>query len=224
MNGILICFVIGVTLFHQLQSLPGLGWLSALLITTFLWRYPQLRPMAALIAGAAWSLLYASHALQQQLPPELESGDLILEGVIDSLPMDQGGLKRFRMRVISLQDGDDNPVELSHVQLSWYGVRYTLRIGDAWRLKVRLKGPRGTRNPAGFDHERWLFTQRVDAKGYVRDWSGNRLIEHDLIPSWIGRIRQEIAQGIDRYTPSAHGAALLKALAVGDKRGIGQDA
>jgi competence protein ComEC len=224
MNGILICFVIGVTLFHQLQSLPGLGWLSVMLLTPFLWRYRQLRPLAALIAGAAWSLLYASHALQQQLPPGLEGCDLILEGVIDSLPMEQDRLKRFRMRVVSLRDGEDNPVELSHVQLSWYGVRHTLRIGDAWRLKVRLKGPRGTRNPAGFDHERWLFVQRIDAKGYVREWSGNRPIEQNLVPSWIGRIRQEIARGIDHYTSSAHGAALLKALAVGDKRSIDRDA
>ncbi|MCG8124690.1 MAG: DUF4131 domain-containing protein, partial [Candidatus Thiodiazotropha endolucinida] len=70
-----------------------------------------------------------------------------------------------------MQDENGDSVELSRVQLSWFGVEKEPSIGDAWRLKVRLIRPRGAQNPAGFDHEKWLFMQQIQAKGYVRDWA-----------------------------------------------------
>lgn len=224
MNWILICFVIGATLFHQLDALPGLKWLSLLLFVPFLWRFTQLRPWLGLFIGLAWSLLHASFSLQQQLPVSLERSDMVLQGVVDSLPVKRGLISHFRMRVISLHDADDVAYKISHVQLSWYGAHQPLKVGDSWRLKVRLIRPRGTQNPAGFDHERWLFLQQIDAKGYVRKWQGNEQIDAVLIPSWIGRLRQSIAGAIDHYTEAPQAAALLKALAVGDKRGIDQQA
>ncbi|MGH8655093.1 MAG: DUF4131 domain-containing protein [Gammaproteobacteria bacterium] len=41
---------------------------------------------------------------------------------------------------------------------------------------VKLKRPRGFRNPGGFDYERWLFQQRLRATGYVLQSSHNRLL------------------------------------------------
>ena len=224
MNWILICFVLGATLFHQLDALPGLKWLSLALCVPFLWRFTQLRPWLMLFIGAAWSLLHASFALQQQFPAALERSDMVLEGVVDSLPVKRGGVTFFRMQVNSLHAADDVECNISHVQLSWYGKHHNLRVGDAWRLKVRLIRPRGNQNPSGFDHERWLYLQQIDAKGYVRRWKGNEQIDAALVSSWIGRLRQTIASAIDLYTPAPQAAALLKALAVGDKRGIDQQA
>ncbi|MCU7905552.1 MAG: DNA internalization-related competence protein ComEC/Rec2 [Candidatus Thiodiazotropha sp. (ex Epidulcina cf. delphinae)] len=220
MNGMLICFVIGATFFHTLKELPGSWWLTLLLPMAFFWRYARLRPLIALFAGAGWSLLYATCMLQQQLPVDMERQDMILDGVIDSLPVRQGGLTRFQMRVNRLLDATGKPLDLSRLQLSWFGAGQTLRVGDAWRLKVRLKRPRGMQNPQGFDYERWLFAQGVQAKGYVRKWRGNKLVSSQTGSAWMGRMRQLIAQQIDQYTAQPVAAALLKALAVGDKRGI----
>ena len=224
MNGILICFVVGATLFHQLETLPGLGWLALLLPFPLLWRFTLLRPFMGLLVGAGWSLLHANLLLQEQLPVHLEGKDLIMEGVIDSLPVRHGRLARFQMRVTSLSDGKGSSLGLSRVQISWYGAQQTLNVGDGWRLKVRLKRPRGLQNPAGFDYERWLFAQEVEAKGYVREWSGNQSVELLDDASWMNRMRQEIARRIDRHTQGGVASALLKALAVGDKRGVDQAA
>ncbi|MBW9271171.1 MAG: DNA internalization-related competence protein ComEC/Rec2 [Candidatus Thiodiazotropha sp. (ex. Lucinisca nassula)] len=220
MNRFLIGFIIGVALFHLLDHLPGLAWLSLLLTVPLLWRFKPLRPLVAMATGVGWSLLNASLILHQQLPVKLERSDLLLEGVVDSLPVTQGRLSRFQMRVTALQDENGKPVELSRVQLSWFGAEKEPSIGDAWRLKVRLIRPRGAQNPAGFDHEKWLFMQRVQAKGYVRDWPGNRQLESEQFPALLGLLRQKIARAIDEVSDKPEAAALLKALAVGDKRGM----
>ncbi|MCU7926674.1 MAG: DNA internalization-related competence protein ComEC/Rec2 [Candidatus Thiodiazotropha sp. (ex Dulcina madagascariensis)] len=222
MNVMLIFFVIGATLFHALKELPGLWWLALLLPMVPLWRHAWLRPWMALFAGAGWSLLFATYMLQQQLPVDRERQDMILDGVIESLPVRQGGLTRFQVRVDRLLDSGGGALDLSRLQLSWFGAGQTLRIGDAWRLKVRLKRPRGMQNPQGHDYERWLFGQGVQAKGYVRKWSGNRRLSAQPASAWMGRVRQSIAAQIDRHTAQPVAAALLKALAVGDKRGIGR--
>lgn len=224
MNRFLIGFIIGVALFHLLDHLPGLAWLSGFLTFPLLWRFKPLRPLVAMAAGAGWSLLNASLILHQQLPVNLERSDLLLEGVVDSLPVTQGRLSRFQMRVTSLQDENGDSVELSRVQLSWFGMEKAPSIGDAWRLKVRLIRPRGAQNPAGFDHEKWLFMQQIQAKGYVRDWAGNRQLESEQFPAPLGLLRQKIAKAIDEVSDRPQAAALLKALAVGDKRGMDRQA
>ena len=40
--------------------------------------------------------------------------------------------------------------------------------GERWHMTVRLKQPHGSRNPFGFDYERWLWEQGLGATGYVR--------------------------------------------------------
>ena len=56
MNLVLISFVVGVTLFHQLQVLPASWWAVALIPLSFFWRERRLRPLIALLLGGGWSL------------------------------------------------------------------------------------------------------------------------------------------------------------------------
>jgi competence protein ComEC len=224
-NLILFSFVAGVTLFHQLQTLPDIWWLAALLPLPLLWRDHRLRPLIGFLLGGGWALLFSTIQLQHRLPLELEGQDLYLEAVIASLPKRQGRLTRFQVDVNQLHDTQGNPLSLSRLQLSWYGQdgngRENLRVGDAWRLKVRLKRPRGSQNPAGADYERWLFSQGVQAKGYVRNWSGNRRLEGSAQHAWMDRLRQTIALQLKRHVEQPDAEALLSALSIGDKRGIG---
>ncbi|MEJ2618983.1 MAG: DNA internalization-related competence protein ComEC/Rec2 [Candidatus Thiodiazotropha sp.] len=223
MNRLLIGFVIGVALFHLLDRLPGLIWLTVFVVFPLLWRFSYLRPLMAMALGAGWCLLHVSLMLQQ-LPLSLERTDMILQGVVETLPNTQGGITRFQMRVSTLQAESGQLCDLSRVQLSWFGAAKDLSVGDTWRFKVRLIRPRGNQNPAGFEHEKWLFVQRIQAKGYVRDWSGNRRIDRGQFLPSVGWLRQGIALGIDSATDEPAAAALLKAIAVGDKRAIDHQA
>ena len=57
------------------------------------------------------------------------------------------------------------------VSLSWYGAplkNKKIKAGDYWRLKVKLKRPRGFVNPNGFDYQLYLLQQNIMATGYVK--------------------------------------------------------
>lgn len=221
MNLVLISFVIGVTLFHRLPVLPEAGWAAVLIPLALFWRWPKLRPWIALLAGGGWTLLFASNHLQHRLPAGLEGQDMVVEGVIVSLPEEQGRLSRFQLDVNQLRDETGHSVPVSRLQLSWYGHDGPLGVGDTWRLKVRLKRPRGTQNPAGADIERWMLSEGVQAKGYVRKWQGNRVLESQVHHALADRIRQRIARQLERSVSQSSAASLLKALAIGDKRDMG---
>ena len=51
-----------------------------------------------------------------------------------------------------------------------------LAPGERWQLTVRLRRPRGSANPYGFDYEAWLLERDIRATGNVRVRSGNHLL------------------------------------------------
>ncbi|MCU7797305.1 MAG: DNA internalization-related competence protein ComEC/Rec2 [Candidatus Thiodiazotropha sp. (ex Myrtea spinifera)] len=220
MNKILIAFVAGAALFHFSPTLPAIEWLGLLLAVPLLWRYVRLRPALAMLVGGCWSLLFASLQMAQQLPIELEGRDLLAEGVVESLPQQRGRLVRFHLRISRLTDDEGQSVDLNLIRLNWYQAPQPIEPGQAWRIMVRLKRPRGMQNPAGFDYEKWLFSQRIQATGYVREWKGARLKpEHDEVAGLDG-LRQSIATRLDTILQSSLSAALVKALTIGDRRGL----
>ncbi|MCU7846034.1 MAG: DNA internalization-related competence protein ComEC/Rec2 [Candidatus Thiodiazotropha sp. (ex Monitilora ramsayi)] len=220
MNRILIAFVAGATLFHFSDNLPSIWWIALLLPIPWMWRYPWMRLPVALFAGACWSLLYVSFQLDQQLPASLEGKNLLVEGIIDSLPQQRGDLLRFHLRITQLTDEAGQPVDLDMIRLNWYRASQTVEPGQAWRFLVRLKRPRGMQNPAGFDYERWLFSQGIQATGYVRDRDGTRLESKYDGFFQLDLLRASIAARLDSIVQDSQSAALIKALTIGDRRGL----
>ena len=112
-------------------QLPALVWLLAGLLIGVLaiwggWRMPSgcpailFKTVAGLLIGFAWAGLSASHYLAEELDASLEGQDLIVVGVVDSLPFrfDQG--VRFNLRVESATR-DGVPVAVpARVALGWY--------------------------------------------------------------------------------------------------------
>jgi competence protein ComEC len=220
MSRYLIAFVAGAALFHLSPALPSIHWLVLLAPLPWFWRYRWLRVTLALIVGVAWSLLYVNLQLAHQLPVPLEGKDLRVEGVVDSLPQQSGNLVRFRLRVDRLTDQAGQAVDLKRIRVNWYRAPHTIEPGQRWRLIVRLKRPRGMQNPAGFDFEKWLFSQGIQATGYVREWRGNlHMTAQDSVVS-LDLLRYAIAQRIDGVVHAGVSAGLIKALTIGDRRGL----
>jgi competence protein ComEC len=61
-------------------------------------------------------------------------------------------------------------------RVSWYGVARPLHVGERWQLAVRLKRPRGTLNPGGFDFEAWSWQHHLSGKGNVNNKGANRFL------------------------------------------------
>jgi competence protein ComEC len=220
MNAILLAFAAGTILFQHSPILPHSAWALLVLPVALLWRRRRLRPLVGLAAGLCWSLLFATWQLNHRLAVELEGKDLLLEGEVASLPAYRQGLARFEMRVVQLTGPAGEAVPLRRVRLNWYAAPSSLEPGQRWRLTVRLKQPRGLRNPAGFDYERWLFTQRIGATGYVRKWQGSRLLVANGLT--LHGVRHAIAGRIDRQLDPGLVGGLIKALSIGDRRTLDQ--
>jgi competence protein ComEC len=211
-----IAFLLGILAVQQLTSLPATGWLLLLPLCLGLayflprlWRLPLF-----FIAGSLWAILFANHLLESRLDPGLEGKDLLIEGRVISLPQENQRGRRF--------DFD------THIQGKAYRLRlndYQFRselpgTGEGWRLRVKLKLPHGFFNPGGFDYERYLFRQGISATGYIKRDDINQKLSapdiHHTVLSW----RSEISSRIDTALHGDEQAGLLRALAVGDRRGI----
>lgn len=200
-------------------------------------RLPGLRrswwlvPAVALLAfgSTAWR---ADARLAQRLAADLEGQDLLVTGVVVSLPQTGPAGTRFLFDVESAQRRGQ-PVNLPpRLALGWY-TQYqdeawlddpatTLRAGQRWRMPLRLKRPHGGLNPDGFDVELLWFEQGVGATGYVRvvkGWQPAQLLE-ERVAHPVDRLRQHLRDALQRQVADGRAAGVLAALAVGDQAAI----
>lgn len=211
-------FLLGILLFQHLPALPDERWIWCLpVLPVLVWLWRPLRLPACFAAGFLWTLWHAHAILALGLPAELEGTDLHITGVVASLPERDARRARFMFDIENLRSNGTDYASPGRVRLSWYGAAVPdLRIGEVWRLQVRLKRPHGMHNPGGFDYEAWLFQQHVRATGYVRAHGENRRI--GKASGWtIGRLRQGLAARIDTVLAGSARAGIIEALAVGDR-------
>lgn len=202
----------------QLPELPGLGVTGALALggALLLARRP-LHPLAAVLLAAAWVLMHGHWTLDSRLSPALEGEDLVIEGRVADLPDSNARRSRFVLEDVRIVE-PETARPLRRLRLNWYGPRARPGPGERWRLPVRLKRPRGLANPAGFDHETWLFRQRVDATGYVRegDQTGMRLRG----PEGLHAFRARLGELIDETLGDHARVPVIRALTIGDRQGL----
>jgi competence protein ComEC len=107
-----------------------------------------------------------------------------------------------------------NPWVPQRVRVSWFEPEIAIRLGDVWRLELRLKRPRGTSNPGGFDLEEWLFREQIAATAYVVAGNRNLLLQVNQLGR-IDTLRQGIVDRLreSRFEPEQ--VAVLAAITVG---------
>ena len=186
--------------------------------------------IAAGFFAAAFALANerAASRLGETLAPALEGRDLVLTGIVASLPQQGASGLRFRFEV---EDASGAAVPRT-LALGWYAgfhedaalaqPRQALRAGQRWRFTVRLRQPHGNLNPNGFDYELLLFEQGVRATGYVRD--APPPVQLDGAAGYpVERLRQRVRDAIYAHVPDRRAAGVLAALAVGDQSAIERD-
>ena len=110
---------------------------------------------------------YAAWRAEMRLADELafadEGRDVVVVGVIDSLPAQVERGQRFEFAVESVQTaGAHVPARIA---LSWYGGQAAVVPAERWRFTVRLRRPHGNLNPGGFDLEAWMLERGLRASG-----------------------------------------------------------
>lgn len=213
----------GVAACLRLPALPPVTWMVVVLAFGLLWWWHGgwLRLPSVFAFGFALAALHASAALAMRLPASLEGGDIVVAGRVVDLPRHEPGRTRFRFRV---DDGRKQPEALRGrlLQLSWYADEgeaehgSALRPGSRWRLHLRLRAPRGLRNPGTRDTEKRALAARIAATGYVRDPElARQLVPARGIDAWRARMSARIAGAVP--SPSSR---FVRALALGDTRGL----
>ena len=225
-----VSFLAGVCAIQQLAQLPAAGFMVFPALLLLLWwkfrsrRYQRwLQSLSIVAIGALWASLHAYSYLEQRLPESQAGQDVLIEGVIQGIPLKQGRVQRF---VVEVSDIEPSAITALAPQLrpqklriSWYHAKETVHAGERWRLWVRLKPPHGFLNPGGFDYEAWLYQQGIHATGYVRKNAGNtRLASAGLFS--VDARRQQLSQHIQRNLYTRSHAGLITALAVGDRSPI----
>lgn len=216
-----IAFLLGCFATQYLHVLPPL-WLAIILIPagfcSFRWR--RFFPVLIFLTGFFWSLFHASIILNKKLPAALEGRNVTITGVVSTLPRYRSNSVRF----VLVSDEFESPqIQFSSprkIRLSWYDSSKLIQVGERWRLTVRLKQPRGFQNPGTFDYEAWLFSQGINATGYVRTDSRNRKLAD---PGWqysTGWYRSQLRDYINRTLADAELRGIIIALAVGDRSQI----
>ncbi|MBU8978154.1 DNA internalization-related competence protein ComEC/Rec2 [Lysobacter sp. MMG2] len=174
--------------------------------------------MGWMLLGHALAGLHAVHALSLQLPAEPARHDAVVTGRILDLPAHEPRRTSFLLRVDdAVQDAN---LRGRILRLAWYeddpARRTTLRAGQRWRFELRLRAPRGLRNPGGADAEKFAMAQRIAAMGYVRNPASARLLTSARgIDAW----RDAMSERIVVRVPDSS-ARFIRALALGDVRGL----
>jgi competence protein ComEC len=193
--------------------LPELAAMSALLIL-YLWgpRY------CCVLLPAIWALFHAHWAIDDRLAPQLSGQDILVAGTVCEFPDSDRGVHRFVLKL-----DRRSPAGLPRrIFLSWYDSASHPSAGEAWRLKVRLKRPRGVGNPGAFDFEEWAMMRQIGATGYVRDspLNGRLIMAGSDCP--LIRIRQAIVTRMENALGESPATGHLLAISVGARNRLSE--
>ncbi|MFT5113814.1 MAG: competence protein ComEC [Parasphingorhabdus sp.] len=228
----LVRFVLGffpanlLVLFSDL-NLPILavaGFLVTLLMTQF--NHARIGPLSIILAGFGVGLVWASCAtlfwLDQRLPAHLDGEKFVVEGTIATMPRESVGSTRIRLKIGSLKTRDKS-LSLSDylplsgfLDLTCYRCPIEFISGEHWRLSVKLKQARGFSNVGLFDYERWLFQQRIIARGSIKKEADN--VRISSFSGWlnIDQLRQNFVHYVAENA-SNELTGVLSAITVGVK-------
>ena len=192
---------------------------------------------ALVLLGFASTGWRAAHFAQGALAAEVQGQDVLLQGVVVSLPQATAQGQRWQVAVEQGQWPDGRALHLpARVVLHSYTPEVQVQPGQRWRWTVRLQRPHGARNPHGWDAELWWWSQGVQASGYVRAQPQAQLLGHTWqapMEQARARVRARLqasladsdSDGDGDGTPSAQQRALgvVTALVTGDQAAIAKD-
>lgn len=209
-------FSAGVLAVQAFPGLPGLPWVALLALSVLpAWRGRAV--WAACVLGMLWTAWLGQQYLDRRWPAARHGEDIVVRGVIISLPERAAGTgdERPTWRFEFAPFDDIGPQRL---RVSWYRADAEPRGGECWRFLLRMRTPHGSVNPGGFDYEGWLLRKNIGATASVREAEPCGAVEGYRVL----RVRQRVAERIRTTLGERMPAALTLALTVGDTAGLGE--
>ena len=153
------------------------------------------------------------HRLSDRLDPGLDGVELAVSGEVASLPVIQGDYLSFRFRPSPRQAQLGGlPGELA---VRWFEDFPEIATGERWRLRIRLRIPKGLVNFQVFDRERQWFADGIGGLATVIPGENRRLAAPP--PSGPREWRYSIREAVRSALPPGPGRAVALSLAIADR-------
>jgi competence protein ComEC len=195
---------------------PAYPWAAAGLFAAWLLsslrHRPWARAAAMMLVGQFLVGMQAACWLDLRVPVDGADSRALVEGTIVNVPSRDGASLRFDLRGRFLQ-ADAVDARERRFRVQWRDDRAAPRVGEQWRLLLRLVPLEESRNFAGFESARLAFRERVHGAGWVLPSAMNTL--RRLAPASLDTLRARIALRIRERVADPDAAALVTALAVG---------
>lgn len=241
----MIRFCLALASVALLPHLPSPQWGLLLLVLLIGCLFSaRLRVLIPVALGLLWGLASGYWLLAHRLPDAWQGIDLQARGTVVGLPFQRGEQCRFDLALDQLinPQGSLEPVLTPRkIRLTQYRCLRLPQPGQRWLFTVRLKRPHGFLNPNTFDYSLYLLSRSIDASGYVRGDASQQLSDSPLrgrVDRWRASIAAQVGLALtdstaanaspQRMDTAARLAAdqprlanaLIRALVIGDKRGL----
>lgn len=196
------------------QHIALLALVAGLLLSLI----PQLRILAIIPLTALYFNCYTSLTLTGQLIPTSDKDNknniavlvdaqdhIIVVQVVSLISENNNGY--FRAKLIDFDSDHSNYQPL--IEMRWYKPTRVLQAGEVHRFKVRFKPVYGRANPAGFDRQRWSYSQHVALQANIK--------QHITIVDSKITQRAHFYQQVQSVTQQLTHQGLLLALSFADK-------
>ena len=188
---------------------PGSDLFVALMVALILlWPGLERRDLVLVLAGGALFLHASSSISNARLEPRFEGDSLLTTIRIEEFPT----IRRDVASFVAVAIGDERV--RSRLRLTWLAPPVEPRIGDVWRVEIRLRRPHGAANPGGMDAEAWLHRERIGGIGYVVSGKRTRLLD-SMTGSGLSRLRARYVDEVERALGRTEASAVILAVAVG---------
>ncbi|MFT5453058.1 MAG: competence protein ComEC, partial [Enterobacterales bacterium] len=148
--------------------------------------------------------VYAEHTAYQQqwsFPESYVADNHIVRGSIEGLPEITGDIRRIRFKVQSINHQLHPSKSPLFFRLACYRKCPDFKADQQWQLLVRLRPINGYGNPQGFDYEKWLYSSKFKATGYIVSSKQNILISTNKgVDSYRALIRDYFIENIVEKT------------------------
>jgi len=183
----LACLLALIMYLGQIRSLVGLK--SKRFQQGF---YMSINILFGLIIGISW--VFWQSFFTPTIPEAVLNQPVFLTGKVIELPNQELTETRAVIKYAIKVDSIELDVTANHVfsekpssfiyssgfkptvSISWYLSLDELhkldslpKLGETWRMRVKLKANHASMNPGAFDYEMWLFQKGLSAKGYVKN-------------------------------------------------------
>jgi competence protein ComEC len=196
--------------------------IGALLVgsAALVWRNQRALPVAAFFFGIALCAWHGQDALDQRLPSSMADRLVTVQGRVDGLPESKSTGARFILDVDSVLESTPEVSRAlmgRRLQVHWWRGGQGLRPGERWQLRLRLREIRPSTNPGSPDRAALLLRSGLDGEAHVDIHTrAVRLAAAEGVDA----VRDAVSARVDQSVARVDAAGFVKALAVGDTRGI----